>query len=586
MSRESPEEKRVFQSIVFTFLGKGSFSKAFIATLDRNREINGQKFLKGQKIVYKEIRSDDESASQLVVERESKFKQLSEALQKKEEPSEAELEKVAQAGHDYTKALAQSELDSNERLIRLWNTYNKNLEFPAQAFGRGYIVPYIEGDVPSYEEIADFCLDFFTEHQRVILDSQVQDNFRRMDDDRIVPIDFGQFLLVSIEKEVLMKSAASLNYVNFFRELMSVNFKNAIDQQPELTFIFNVTKALFFLQENFPGVKDVSALKDNRDFINTLAAYYDAVKVEVSLAKKEKRAARQFHFNEVRQFFGLPELVNSDHVLLDFPTATTENPFFQRLITREKENCEKLIQAEKTAKNSETREDQLDKLAETLLNKESDLTRIVRLKRNILIALVENPKTAAYSLERLIETVKNASPSDQWVLKRIVKNPNMTQALFEKLIVSANKKLLIEIKFFAEKKLSGDALKAVLKKIDRQENIIEEKIQFEKIKNNIIEKIDHYLSARFGDHEKRSELSPRLFWNKALIVEIENLLVKLKECADDNSLLTTLVAARQIDKLKDIHGLLSECGQMFIFSLDKKRTGVAPDSPLHPLQKL
>ena len=576
MSRNSLE-KRIIEGITFEFLGRGSFNNAFVATLDRDIEINGCKFLKGQKIVYKEIRRDEDSRAAEVAKRELRFKTLSSNLHEKEASTHEELISLQKAWLAYIKSLAQFELDSNDRLIRLWNTYNKNLEFPAQALGDGYIVPYVEGDKPFFEEIADFCLDFFTEYQRVILDPHVKDNFRRTEDDTIVPIDFGQFLLVSIDQEEQMKSVASLNYINFFRDTIVSDFQLAIDLNPELMRIFNVTKALLFLQENFPGIKDVSQLKENHDFMNILAGYYDAVKAEFLLAGKEIREVRKFHFNEVRLFFGLEIVEKSFDNYLDLPSFEIANsPFLKRERFSNKNLYEALLVKKNVAKNTDTETTDLYELTEIVVNgfkKKEATTKELCLMRDILIALVDNKKTPAESLEKLIILVQKTVPCDQWILKRIVKHPNMNRELFEKLVSLANKKLLLEIKAVAEKKLSGSDIKNLVNKISVRENSINEKNKLKEIKNNIINMIDNYLIKRFGYFEKRSKLLPIFFLDNALIKRIENLLNDLKKCADDDSLMTVLVAARQDDKLKDIHGLLSSCGQLLIFRLEGSKTG-------------
>ena len=65
---------------------------------------------------------------------------------------------------------------------------------------------------------------------------------------------------------------------------------------------------------------------------------------------------------------------------------------------------------------------------------------------------------------------------------------------------------------------------------------------------------------------------PIFFLDNALIKRIESLLNDLKQCVDDDKLMAVLVAARQDDKLKDIHALLSGCGQLLIFRLDGSKT--------------
>ena len=127
----------------FELFGRGSTSLAFGVCLEKNTKINGVVFPAGTTIVYKELREDEESPLGVLKEEQAKKIKNNKAL------------------NEWGARIA---LDQTERLIRLWNEFNDDLPFLAQPLGRGYIVPFVVGTVPSNEEIIDFCLDAYTNH--------------------------------------------------------------------------------------------------------------------------------------------------------------------------------------------------------------------------------------------------------------------------------------------------------------------------------------------------------------------------------------------------------------------------------------
>src|SRR3989338_4259682 len=296
--RPNKGDKKLVRGIEFTYLAGGSFSDVYIAILKADTTINGKKFRKGQKIIYKEPTCDTEGPTSLITQWRDELAKLN----KKTSPlSTEEIRRKDWLTRGIKLRTAETAMDKRDRFIRLWNDFNKDLDFDAQAFDNGVIVPYVEGVIPSNEEISDFIIDVYADSHRVIMDAFVRDNFRRREDGRVVCIDLGLMLLIGLEE----KSQASLGYRQEVNEKSDAAcFEKKLKNEPYLANIISTTKALIFLQAHFNIHGDsIKKLKENPVMIAQLANNFDAW----AAAKPEDNFNEAYYDrNSVLRFFGQP----------------------------------------------------------------------------------------------------------------------------------------------------------------------------------------------------------------------------------------------------------------------------------------
>ena len=183
--------------------------------------------------------------------------------------------------------------DAPERAVRLWNELNPDFG-PAYVnmlldCELGWICPYIEGRQASDEVMQDALIHIFNRTGRIVVDAVCPKNFVRMKDGRIICIDIGMALQLQQQEELLVQgglrrsnSQVSLDTWNSLQLDYTKYFEDSKKVAPRTV---ETIKALLFLKRNYPDIYEVTFLKSQPDFIQTLAKNYDAA---VSIPQKEE----------------------------------------------------------------------------------------------------------------------------------------------------------------------------------------------------------------------------------------------------------------------------------------------------------
>ena len=190
-----------------------------------------------------------------------------------------------------------SNLDLAERAVRVWNEVNPGLsarqmsETPvasdelgkpltiekAQPWKGGWVAPFVKGQCASRKDVRTLLIDLYNRTGRVLCDAFVPYNCLQTPDGKQVCIDVGMTLALDQrlleEKE---KSKASLDFWLLEREAMKVYFDRVFsnDSSERQTYIVKMIQALLYIVMNRPDILDVSLLKTEESWVETLSQAY------------------------------------------------------------------------------------------------------------------------------------------------------------------------------------------------------------------------------------------------------------------------------------------------------------------------
>lgn len=169
--------------------------------------------------------------------------------------------------------------DTPERAVRLWNIINPNLEpaaqlathnVPLQLAGKtiyvpvdGWVLPFVEGQQASQEDIQQKLLEIYTDTGRIIFDAIAANNFLKTTDGQIVCIDIGLALemdrresatLVGLSRKPSLDSlqnwdSYSTTYINWLK-----------NNQSNYPIVIDTVKALLLIKMLRPDIVDVTFL--------------------------------------------------------------------------------------------------------------------------------------------------------------------------------------------------------------------------------------------------------------------------------------------------------------------------------------
>jgi hypothetical protein len=198
--------------------------------------------------------------------------------------------------------------DRPDRSVRLWNEINPG--FPAEIAQQitvpavsipavynaqkiliapqvniaggiydGWVCPYIKGKAPSDQEISNTIIDIFNRTGRIITDGPGNNNFKKMQNGKVICIDIGLALILDKRDKVYYqgklirsKSSASLEVWENVGNNFDTFYKHTLPIKPKTV---RTIKALLFIQINRPDIFDVGFLMQSPDLITQLANAYD-----------------------------------------------------------------------------------------------------------------------------------------------------------------------------------------------------------------------------------------------------------------------------------------------------------------------
>ena len=139
--------------------------------------------------------------------------------------------------------------------------------------------PYIKGTKPSIDEICDALIDIYHRTGRIVLDPFIDGNFIKMTEapgkGKTVCVDVG-LAVKYVNTGTRRHSVPSLNYIaNISVSDYLKPFAKSFKHTAELHLI-QLVKALIYMAEHYPQIKNVDFLKDN-DFalVSVLAKAFD-----------------------------------------------------------------------------------------------------------------------------------------------------------------------------------------------------------------------------------------------------------------------------------------------------------------------
>lgn len=178
--------------------------------------------------------------------------------------------KILRAKHAYT--------DFPKRAVKLWNKIN--LDFPAELVKKdgknyGWICPYIKGRQSTDDEIKQKLIEIFNQTGRIVTDAVSAKNFITMDTRKVVCVDVG--LALTLEKcesrsqpFYRQRSQTSLRAWQALEADFQPFYKKGKTNYPDTVALL---KALIFIQNNRPDIKDVTFLQDS-ELVKLLAKAY------------------------------------------------------------------------------------------------------------------------------------------------------------------------------------------------------------------------------------------------------------------------------------------------------------------------
>jgi len=178
--------------------------------------------------------------------------------------------------------------DAPERSVRLWNLINPNIlpkahvAYDKHGSAVGWVCPFIVGKQASDEEIAIGIIDVFNRTGRIIVDGTSKNNFLKTPAGDIVCIDVGMALEFQprlhpprLSRQI---SDISVNTWDTYQAGYQTFFQDSIVYG--LTKSIQTVKALIFIQENRPHIRQADFLKLNPWYLNQIAFGYDYQRLE------------------------------------------------------------------------------------------------------------------------------------------------------------------------------------------------------------------------------------------------------------------------------------------------------------------